>query len=196
MTRLVECAQESLFLCEQNQFSQWSAMAKILLGYAHSYDGEHDRATELARTGIDEKESLHSYIAMPWFCSMAAEIFLAAGRLQEARKLALKGIDYANRGGERFMESENHRLLAVILVQIPNHAHEEIQSHMDNALVMARQQKARSLELRVITSITKLASEPDDRRDGLKLLSSIYDSFAEGLDTFVLKLARSYLDSS
>jgi hypothetical protein len=41
-------------------------------------------------------------------------------------------------GGERFMESENHRLLAVILVQIPNHAHEEIQSHMDNALVMAR----------------------------------------------------------
>jgi class 3 adenylate cyclase/predicted ATPase len=194
--KLTECAQESLFLCEQNQFSQWAAMAKIMLGYAHSYEGEHDRAIELAKTGINEKEALHSYIAMPWFCSMAAEIFLAAGQLQEAQKMALKGIDYANRGGERFFEPENHRLLAVVLAKMPNQAREEVQSHLNNALAMARRQKAKSLELRVITSITQLASEPDDRRNGLKLLSSIYNSFSEGLSTFDLKLAKAYLETS
>jgi len=194
--KLAECAQESLFLCEENQFSQWAAMAKILLAYSHSHGGEHDQATELARTGINEKEALHSYIAMPWFCSMAAEIFLAAGQLPEAQKLALKGIEYANRGGERFYEPENHRLLAEILAKMPDQSQEEIQSHLNNALVMARRQKAKSLELRVVTSITQLASEPDDRRNGMKLLSSTYDSFTEGLDTFDLKLAKACLDSS
>ena len=127
---------------------------------------------------------------------MAAEIFLAAGQLAEAQKLALKGIEYANRGGERFYEPENHRLLAEILAKMPDQAQEEIQSHLNNALVMVSRQKAKSLELRVITSITQLANEPDDRRDGLKLLSSIYDSFTEGLDTFDLKLAKACLDSS
>jgi len=194
--KLIEHAQESLYLCEQNQFSQWTAMAKVMLGYGHSYAGEHDLATELVKTGIDEKEALRSHIAMPWFCSMAAEVFLAAGQLQEAKNLALKGINYSNRGGERLFESENHRLLAVILTRMPDQAQQEARDHFEDALRLARYQKSISLELRILTSITQLASEPDERRNELKLLSSIYNSFTEGLDTYDLKLAKECLDKS
>ena len=170
-------------------------MAKIFLAYAHSYDGEHDKAIELARAGINEKEELNSYIAMPWFCAMATEILLAAGQLSEAQKLALKGIEYANRGGERFYQPENHRLLAEVLAKIPGQAQEEIQGHLNHALAMSRHQKAKSLELRALTSIAQFASEPEGRRDGLEQLSPVYGSFTEGLDTFDLALAKELLES-
>lgn len=196
IAKSTRCAQEALTLCEANQFSQWAAMAKIFRSYAHSFDGENDRATDMARTAISEKEAQNSFIALPWFCAMAAEVFVAAGQLSEARKFALKGIDYANRGGERFFESENHRWLAEICARMPNPAEQEVQRHLNNALMIARRQRAKSLELRVAISITQLAGESDQRHIGLKLLSSIYDSFSEGFDTFDLKLAKSYLDST
>jgi predicted ATPase len=62
------------------------------------------------------------------------------------------------------------------------------------ALELARQQKAKSLELRSAMSLVRLWSGQNRTAEGRLLLSQCYGSFAEGLDTPDLKEARALLE--
>jgi len=181
--RLIEYAEECLSICEQHQFRQHVAMSNIMLGYAHSHQGEHDRATAMVEDGINEKVALRSYIALPWFCYLAAEAYVAAGQRGKALEVARKGIDFASRGGERFFESENYRMLALILAEDPSSSRAEIEAHLSDALQLARSQKAKSLELRSAVGFARFLHERGDRVRARELLSPIYGSFTEGLGT-------------
>jgi hypothetical protein len=76
---------------------------------------------------------------------------------------------------------------------MPDHVPEQVQSHFNDAMLLARHQKAKSLELRIITSIAQYESESGDYINGLKQPSSIHNSLKEGLDTYDLKRAKTCL---
>ena len=59
---------------------------------------------------------------------------------------------------------------------------------------MARRQKAKSLELRAATSLSRLWAEQGKVRDAHALLSGVYDWFTEGFDTVDLSDAKSLLE--
>lgn len=192
--KLAEYAEECLSICERHEFRQWAAMSKIILGYAYSHRGNHDRAIALAKDGLDEKVALHSYIACPWFCYLSAEIYMAAGRLSEAYEVARRRLDFAARGAERFFEPEIYRMQALILEKDPGAIRGEIETRFNEALQLARDQKAKSLELRAAVSVGRIAAEHGARESALALLSPIYNSFTEGFDTPNLKEAKSLLE--
>jgi predicted ATPase len=62
------------------------------------------------------------------------------------------------------------------------------------ALEVARGQKAKSLELRVATSLGRLWLRQGKRAAAHDLLASIYGWFTEGFDTADLKEARTLLE--
>ena len=192
--RMTEYAGECVSICDEYEFRQWAAMSNVLLGYACSHDGDHDRATALASGGLDEKAALNSYIAAPWFSYLTAETFVAAGRPQEALDFARRGIAFATRGAEGFFESESHRIQAVILAGDADASRADVEAHLDNALQLARSQKSRSLELRAAMSIARLAEERRARKRARGLLEPLYASFTEGFDTADLMEAKALLD--
>jgi predicted ATPase len=61
------------------------------------------------------------------------------------------------------------------------------------SLDWARQQSARSWELRTSTSLAKLWQSQRKRREALNLLQPVYDWFTEGFDTKDLKEAKALL---
>jgi predicted ATPase len=193
IAKLAEYAQESLSICEQYEFRQWAAMNNIAMACVHSNRGEHARAIALAGDGLEEKVSLGSYIALPWFCYLAADVYLSAGQMPEALKVARRGIQFAAKGDERYFESENHRIQAVILERDCAVSRDEIRARFDDALQLARQQKAKSLELRAATSFARFLAGQGDRDPARELLAPVYDSFTEGFDTPDLKEAESLL---
>jgi tetratricopeptide (TPR) repeat protein len=188
--RLVEYAEECKSICDRHEFRQHAAMSNVMLGYACSYEGDHDRAIALVEDGLEEKIALRSNIALPWFCYLAAETYVAADRLGDALAVAQKGIDFASRGGERFFEPENHRIQAVILAKDSAANRQEIEVHYDNALRLARSQKAKSLELRAAVSSARFALDGGSRESARELLLPVYDSFTEGFTTSDLEEAR------
>jgi len=192
--KMLEYAQECHAICNQHEFRQHAAMSNIMLACAHSHDGDHPRAVELAEECINEKVALRSNIALPWFSYYLAETYLAAGRLREALDAARRGIEFAARGGERFFEPENHRIRACILDREPGADPKEVQSLFDDALQLARSQKARSLELRAAVSLARSTHGRSNRDRTRTILSSIYESFTEGIDTPDLDEARCLLD--
>lgn len=191
--KMLEHAEECHAICNRHEFRQHAAMSNIMLACAHSHDGDHPRAVELAEKCIDEKVALQSNIALPWFSYYLAETYLAAGRSHEALDAARKGIEFSATGGERFFEPENLRIQACILDQVPGADAKEVQSLFDDALQLARSQKAKSLELRAAVSLARSTHGRGDRERTRAILSSVYESFTEGFDTPDLEEARSLL---
>ena len=60
---------------------------------------------------------------------------------------------------------------------------------LERAIQVARDQQAKSLELRAATSLARLLGERGRRTEALSLLAPIHDWFTEGFDTADLKQA-------
>jgi class 3 adenylate cyclase/tetratricopeptide (TPR) repeat protein len=194
ISSLIEHAEESLAICDQHGFRQHACMCNVVLGYAYSQTGDHNRAVASAEEGLNEKISLGTHIALPWFCYLVAEAYAAAGRLGDALEVARKGADFAERGGERFFEYENRRMQALVLALDPDSSPTEIQSHLDASLAIARAQGSPSLELRSALTYARILAGKGDRAQASELLSPIVGSFTEGWNSPDLEEAKSLLD--
>ncbi|PSO21514.1 hypothetical protein C7G42_07720 [Bradyrhizobium sp. MOS003] len=62
------------------------------------------------------------------------------------------------------------------------------------SLQIARQQRAKSLELRAATSLARLWRDEGKRTAARDLLAPVYGWFTEGFDTLDLKEAKALLD--
>jgi predicted ATPase len=74
----------------------------------------------------------------------------------------------------------------------PNAA--EAQAHFDRALSVARQQQAKSWELRAAMSLARLWRDQGKEQQAHELLAPVYAWFTEGFDTRDLKEANALLE--
>ena len=68
------------------------------------------------------------------------------------------------------------------------------QDRYSEAVAIAREQRAKSLELRAATSLARLWGEQGRQAEAHDLLAPVYGWFTEGFDTADLKDARALLD--
>jgi predicted ATPase len=66
--------------------------------------------------------------------------------------------------------------------------------HFERAFSVARQQQAKSWELRAATSTARLWRDQGKRNEARDLLAPVYGWFTEGLDTLDLKEAKALFD--
>jgi predicted ATPase len=71
---------------------------------------------------------------------------------------------------------------------------DEGKNALEDARRIARQQQAKSYELRAATSLARLWGEQGRRAEARELLAPVYDWFTEGFDTADLKEAKALLD--
>jgi predicted ATPase len=68
------------------------------------------------------------------------------------------------------------------------------EAHFERAITIAREQKAKSWELRAAASLARLSRDQGKRQQARDLLAPIYGWFTEGFDTLDLKEAKALLD--
>ena len=68
------------------------------------------------------------------------------------------------------------------------------QAYFDRALVIARAQQAKSLELRAAISMARLWRDQGKRDAARNLLAPVYGWFTEGFDTLDLRETKALLD--
>ena len=98
--------------------------------------------------------------------------------------------------GTVFYAAELHRLQGELLLRQADDeaACRESEACFGRALAIARQQRAKSLELRAAMSLARLYKEQDRDAEGRPLLAECYKWFTEGFDTFDLRQARELLE--
>jgi predicted ATPase len=100
------------------------------------------------------------------------------------------------RAGERFAEAELCRLRGEMLLARGDRADPAAEGErwLRNALECARNQGAKSLELRAAISLARLWRDQGKRSKARDLLAPVYDWFTEGFDTADLHEAKTLLD--
>lgn len=120
---------------------------------------------------------------------------LSNGKRDEALDLIEQGLAMADHNSERIFEAELYRLKAqALLVRGASGSDPEVQSLLEQALALAKSQRAKALELRAAEGLAALWINEGKRREALGLLSPIYASFTEGFETRDLAEAKSLLN--
>ena len=79
---------------------------------------------------------------------------------------------------------------ALLLRQGPRPTWEEAEACFQQALAIARQQQAKSLELRAAMSLSRLWQQQGKQAEARELLAPVYGWFTEGFDTADLQDAK------
>jgi predicted ATPase len=95
---------------------------------------------------------------------------------------------------EKWAEAEIHRVAGEIALRSPAPDAARAESYFTAALAIARQQQAKSWELRTATSYARLMRDQVRVREAHDLLAPVYGWFTEGFGTKDLTEARTLLE--
>ena len=95
---------------------------------------------------------------------------------------------------ETWCEAEVHRVVGEIALMSVHPDAAKAETYFDHALAVARQQQAKSWELRAAMSMARLWRDQGKRDEARELLAPVYGWFTEGFDTLDLKEAENLLD--
>jgi len=144
-------------------------------------------------------------LAQTWARSYLAEGLSNAGRADVAQTLIEQALDLVKRNGERYAESEVHRIkgeIALKRISTGEHSTAEtkaIESSAEesfrSAIDVAREQGAKSFELRASLAMSRLLVKQARRAEARQLLGEIRGKFTEGFTMPELQEAQSILAS-
>jgi predicted ATPase len=196
----IELIDEGLAVCEERGFESLSAAFVSLQSVALAMQGKVDRARSLL-SGVGSLPSRLSgqLLYMPWHLTMLAEAYGNLGQTERALAFSGRGFAIMDQTDERHYEAEMYRVKGELLLKQaqtrnltpPNQL--EAQECFRKALEIARQQSARSFELRAAMSLSRSMNHTGSRSEARIMLAEIYGWFTEGFDTRDLQEARALL---
>jgi predicted ATPase len=134
-------------------------------------------------------------LARPYFLALLAEAYRIPGAPEAGLTALAEALTLAETTGERWYEAEIHRLKGELLLQQNADHQTEAEACFHHALEIARNQQARSFELRTATSLARLWQQHGKRQEAYELLAPVYNWFTEGFDTADLQDAKALLDA-
>lgn len=163
---------------------------RFLRGAARIAQGAPADAIDSIREGFVRGRA--STMWQPYGLCLLAEALTQRGNHAEALAALSEGLERIEATGERVWQAELHRMHGLVLKA--QNKLSDSEAWLDRALQVARQQQAKSLELRAATSLARLWGEQGKRSAARELLVPIYGWFTEGFDTADLKDAKALLE--
>jgi predicted ATPase len=116
------------------------------------------------------------------------------GQLDEAWRCIGEAMSIIETAKERWFEAEVNRVAGEIALKSPESDAAKAQAYFEHALTVAREQQAKSWELRAAISMARIWRDQGKRDEARELLAPVYGWFTEGFDTLDLKEAKRLLD--
>ena len=118
-----------------------------------------------------------------------------AGEFARRNALHREATTIVEATGESWCEAEINRIAGEIALASPEPDAAKAEAYFESALAVARQQQAKSWELRTSTSLARLWRDQGKVQQARELLAPVYGWFTEGFDTLDLKEAKALLKS-
>jgi predicted ATPase len=188
-----EHAECCFLLSEEHGFQHWRGLShslRLVCGMRFDLARSKEKANELNAI-LGNRYQFGATAIEVLFC----EALLATEQFEIALDVFARCLATANRTSERLFEAELHRLRGCAVLKMGgSDATIKAQRQFEEALQIAQQQEARSLELRAATSLARLWCEQESADEARELLTPIYGWFTEGFATHDLKEANALLD--
>jgi class 3 adenylate cyclase/predicted ATPase len=182
-----------LELAERHKLRYWRLNALILHGWTMVQQGDVEAGVALMRENITERAAL----GVSWYQSryllMLAQAYAQLGDAEAGLRVISEANELVTRNNEHIWLAELQRLSGE-LRHLQGESIPLIESFFERALSIAREQSAKSFELRAACSLGRLWRDQGRRDEARSLLEPIFGWFCEGLDTADLKKARLLLE--
>lgn len=209
-------AEKTIQLATEQEFPIWKTVGQILRGWALAVQGQSKEGISLIQQGIASWRAIGAEISVPSFLYLLAEAYRENGVPQKGLEVLTEAFAVARRTGDCWWEAELYRLKGELLLQakvqsfksdlrklrlrtknvqsVICNLQSEAESAFQTALTVARQQQAKSLELRAAVSLSRLWQQQGKEVNARQLLVHTYRWFREGFDTVDLKAAKTLLE--
>jgi TOMM system kinase/cyclase fusion protein len=195
-------ADAEITVATAQSFALARASGLIMRGWAtvvqeHSTDGLGQ-----IQQGLDMYRSTGAVYQRPHYLTLLAEASGLLGQPEGGLAALEEALTLVEKTGERYYEAELHRQRGELLLlsAAQSHPDQGSQAQYDaetcfqQALDVARQQQAKSLELRAAMSLARLWQRQSKRQEAYDLLAPIYGWFTEGFDTADIQEAKALLE--
>ena len=187
-------AERMLALGRDHKLSQYQAIGAIVCAWARAQLGEVDEGL------VDLRKSVANYgstarVMLGFFIALLAEVELRAGNFDNVQAV----LDDALTSNtilrdEMIWKPALIRLKGDLRATRETTDMAEAEHCYDQAIQMARRQKAHALELQVAMSLARLRRSQGRTKEGRDLLAPIFASFIEGFETRDLVEAKALLN--
>ena len=172
----------------------WEACSVVCQGCVFALTGRALDAVQIINSEISALRSTGLTLWMPFWLSCLAMAYAELGQFDDARRCIAEAIRVIETAKERVWEAEVNRVAGEIALKSPERDAAKVEAYFLRALAVARQQQAKSWELRAAMSMTRLWRDQGNRDEARALLAPVYGWFTEGFDTLDLKEAKALLD--
>jgi predicted ATPase len=122
-----------------------------------------------------------------------ARTYAEVGNFDDAWRYIGEAVSAIETRKETWCEAQVNRIAGEIALISPAGDLLKAQAYFDRALTIARQQQAKSWELRASMSLARLWRDQGKVQQARELLAPVYGWFTEGFDTLDLKEAKALL---
>jgi TOMM system kinase/cyclase fusion protein len=195
-------AEAAITVATAQRFALMQALGSIMRGWAKAVQEHSTEGLVQIRQGLDMYRSTGAEFQRPHFLTMLAEASGLLGQPEGGLAALDEALTMMEKTGEQYYEAELHRQRGELLLILGAKSHpdqgsreqHEAETCFQRALGVARQQQAKSLELRAAMSLSRLWQRQGKHQEAYDLLAPIYGWFTEGFDTADLQEAKALLE--
>jgi tetratricopeptide (TPR) repeat protein len=190
-SEILSLSEETLELAESYGIPVWVGVARVVRGAIRAFHMGDPAGAEAAREGLAMAAAAGMQVGASTLLRGIAEAELRLGRVDAALEAVAGGLSLAEATGEHCEDTYLHGLRGEALRERDP---EEAEAVFRQGLEIARQQSAKSPELRVATELARLWRDQGRGAEARSLLVPVYEWFTEGLDTPLLQDAKALLE--
>ena len=183
---------ELLALAEEKGAAYWKAVGTVLQGELSALTGRASFAVQTITSGLAAMRPTGATVYIPTYLSSLARAYADVGRFDDASRTIDEAMKAVETTKERMVEAEINRIAGEVALKSPAHT-AKAEDYFERALAAARQQQAKSWELRAAMSMARLWRDQGKVQQARELLAPVYGWFTEGFDTRDLKEAKALL---
>ena len=124
-----------------------------------------------------------------------AKAYADLSQFDEASRYIAEAMTPVDTAKERWWEADIYRMAGEIALMSSEPDAARAEAYFEGALAVARQQQAKSWELRAAMSMARLWRDQGKPQQGRELLAPVYGWFTEGFDTLDLREAKALLET-
>jgi predicted ATPase len=185
---------ELVALADEKDAALWKAIGMLERGWLLGETGRASDAVQMLTSWITATRSTGATLWEPLWLLTLSRAYAELGQLDDAWRCMGEAMIAVETTGEKLWEAEANRIAGEIALKSPQPDAEKAEANFERALAVARQQQAKSFELRAAMSLARLWRDLGKWQQARELLAPVYGWFTEGFDTRDLKEAKVLLD--
>jgi predicted ATPase len=189
-----ERAEVALSVAKEQGFPLWVAIGSLLRGWTLAQQGEAQEGVEQLTRGLIAHRATGAEIFRPYYLALLAEASGMQGEPEEGLAWLTEALMLVDTTGERWYAPELYRLKGALLLRYSSDNQAEAENCFHQAMAIAQNQQAKSLELRAAINLARLWQQQGKHQEAHDLLAPVYGWFTEGFDTPDLQDAKMLLD--